>query len=152
LNLFALRTYHIAEAWASGGASLSQRSEVAQSIRITHKLTGMVLAEGPLGWGITPFEGNYYISRKYLRTARFKPNFLPGLCPYKFLYVWLDLVLDNGTREKNLGWMYWLPNPLLPFIWFRVALPGSHPALVVERYQDQRMPTPAPHDHVSTER
>ena len=125
---------------------------MAQSARITHKLTGTLLAEGPLGWGITPFEGNYYISRKYLRTARFKPNFLPGLCPYKFLYVWLDLALDNGTREKNLGWMYWLPNPMLPFIWFRVALPGSHPALVVERYQDQRMPTPAPHDHVSMER
>jgi uncharacterized protein (DUF427 family) len=125
---------------------------VAQSVRITHKPTGMLLAEGPLGWGVTPFEGNYYISRKYLRTQRFMANFLPGLCPYKFLYVWLDLALDNGTREKNLGWMYWLPNPLLPFICFRVALPGSHPALVVERYQAHRMPTPAPHDHVSMER
>jgi hypothetical protein len=112
---------------------------VAQSVRIMHKPTGMLLAEGPLGWGITPFEGNYYISRKYLRTACFKPNFLPGLCPYKFLYVWLDLALDNGVREKNVGWMYWLPNPVLPFIWFRVALPGSHPVLAVERYQVQRM-------------
>ena len=104
-----------------------------QSVRITHRLTGDLLAEGPLGWGITPFEGNYYVSRKYLRTDRFKPNFLPGLCPYKFLYVWLDLILTDGSKEKNLGWMYWLPNPLLPFIWFRVALPGSHPSLVVER-------------------
>jgi hypothetical protein len=77
---------------------------VAQSVRIMHKPTGTLLAEGPLGWGITPFEGSYYISRKYLRTARFKPNFFPGLCPYKFLYVWLDLALDNGAREKNLGW------------------------------------------------
>jgi uncharacterized protein (DUF427 family) len=93
----------------------------------------MLLAEGPLGWAITPLEGNYYVSRRSLRTDRFKPNFLPGLCPYKFLYVWMDLVLDDGSREKNLGWMYWLPNPLLPFISFRVALPGSHPALVVER-------------------
>jgi hypothetical protein len=108
---------------------------VAQSVRIMHKPTGTLLAEGPLGWGITPFEGSYYISRKYLRTARFRPNFFPGLCPYKFLYVWLDLALDNGAREKNLGWLYWLPNLVFPFIWFRVALPGSHPALVVERYQ-----------------
>ena len=106
---------------------------MGHSVRITHRLTGDVLAEGPLGWGITPFAGNYYVSRKYLGTDRFKPNFLPGLCPYKFLYVWLDLILPDGSKEKNLGWMYWLPNPLLPFIWFRVALPGSHPSLVVER-------------------
>ena len=105
-----------------------------QSVRITHRLTGDLLAEGPLGWGITPFEGNYYVSRKYLRTDRFKPNFLPGLCSYKFLYVWVDLILTDGSKEKNLGWMYWLPNPLLPFIWFRVALPGSHPSLVVARH------------------
>ena len=80
------------------------------------------------------FEGNYYISRKYLRTAQFKVNFMPGFCIYKFLYVWLDLVLDNGDREKYLGWLYWAPNPVFPFIWFRVALPGFHHALEVERY------------------
>ena len=112
---------------------------MAQYVRIVHKPSGTLLAEGPLGWGITPFEGNYYISRRYLRTTRFKVNFIPGLCLYKFLYVWLDLILDNGEREKNLGWMYWLPNPLFPFIWCRVALPGSHPALVVERYQIGRL-------------
>ena len=106
---------------------------MGQSIRIIHKRTGMLLAEGPLGWGITPFEGNFYVSRKYLRTDRLKPNFVPGLCPYKFLYVWLDLLLENGSKEKNLGWMYWLPNPLLPFIWFRVALPGTHSGLAFER-------------------
>ena len=107
---------------------------MGQSIRIIHERTGMLLAEGPLGWGIIPFEGNFYIARKFLRTDRFKSNFLPGLCIYKFLYVWLDLILDDGSREKSLGWMYWLPNPLLPFIWFRVALPSAHPSLRVEKY------------------
>lgn len=110
---------------------------MSRYIRITHRPTGLLLAEGPLGWGLTPFEGNYYISKKYLRTKRFKPNFIPGLCPYKFLYVWIDLLLDNGSKEKNLGWLYWLPNPLLPFIWFRVALPGSHLALLVQRFDDK---------------
>lgn len=103
-----------------------------QIVRITHTPTGTLLAEGPAGWGITPFEGNYYIRRKYLRNGVFKPNFVPGICPYKFLYVWMDLILPNA-QEKALAWMYWLPNPLLPFIWFRVALPGNHPNLTVTR-------------------
>ncbi len=102
-----------------------------QFVRIVHRPTGTVIAEGPLGWGIMPFEGNYYIARRYLR-ATFKPNFIPGLCVYKFLYVWMDLILPNGKREGSLGWLYWLPNPLLPFIWYRVAVPQDHPSLAVE--------------------
>lgn len=101
-------------------------------VRIIHRRSGMTIAEGPLGWGITPFEGNLYISRKYLQTDGFKPNFIPGLCPYKFLYVWLDLELPDGEKVKNLGWMYWLPNPLFPFIWYRVGVPQDHPELLVE--------------------
>ena len=103
-------------------------------VRIKHKATGLVLADGPLGWGITPFEGNFYVSRKYLKTDQFRTNYVPGLCLYKFLYVWMDLHLEEGKRIRNLAWMYWLPNPLLPFIWFRVALPRAHHEIEVEEY------------------
>ena len=102
-----------------------------RSVRITHGRTGTLVAEGPVGWGITPFEGNYYISRRFLR-AQFRTNFIPGLCVYKFLYTWMDLVLPNGGRERGLGWLYWLPNPLLPFIWYRVAVAADDPALTIE--------------------
>ncbi len=101
-------------------------------LRVTHRPSGTRIAEGPVGWGITPFEGNLYISRKYLLTDGFKPNFLPGFCPYKFFYVWMDLHLSEGERVRNLGWLYWLPNPIFPFIWYRVAVPRHHPELVVE--------------------
>ncbi len=47
----------------------------------------------------------------------------------------MDLVLPDTNTDKSLGWMYWLPNPLLPFIWFRVALPREHPSLLVEEYE-----------------
>lgn len=104
-------------------------------VQITHKPSGTVLAKGPIGWGITPFEGNLYISRKYLLTDGFKPNFIPGLCPYKFLYVWLDLMLEDGKKVHNIGWLYWLPNPLLPFIWYRVGLPRWHPELLVDEFE-----------------
>lgn len=105
---------------------------MARCVRITLKRTGEILAEGPVGWGITPFEGNYYIGRRYLRTRGFSTNYVPGLCFYKFLYVWLDHTASDGEKIRNLGWRYWLPNPLFPFIWFRVALPRHHPALRIE--------------------
>ena len=75
----------------------------ARFIRITHKPSGEVIAEGPLGWGIMSFEGNYYIRRRYLKTKGFNVNFIPGLCVYKFLYVWLDFSWSGG-KSSSLGW------------------------------------------------
>jgi hypothetical protein len=100
-------------------------------VRIIYRKTGEVLAEGKRGWAITPFEGNLYISRAALQTEGFSVNYVPGICFYKFLYVWLDFHSVSGDVEKFLGWKYWLPNPLLPFIWFRIAVPSEHPALLV---------------------
>lgn len=104
-------------------------------ICIRHRQSGQLLADGPVGWGITPFEGNLYIGRQYLETEAFEPNFIPGFCPYKFFYVWMDLKLPGRDPVKDVGWMYWLPNPLLPFIAFRVAVPRDHPELEIEEYE-----------------
>ncbi len=104
------------------------------NVRIKHRKSGTVLAEGPVGWGITPFEGNFYIRGRYMKTDGFRVNYIPGLCPYKFLYVWMDLNLDENTQVRSLGWMYWLPNPVFPFIWFRVGLPRQHPEIEIEEY------------------
>lgn len=106
-----------------------------QHLRISHIESGDLIAEGPVGWGITPFEGNYYIGGKYLKTDGFRVNWIPGLCPYKFLYFWLDYRAGDGAVLRGLGWKYWFPNPLLPFIWFRVAVPDHHPALLFETYR-----------------
>jgi hypothetical protein len=102
-----------------------------RTIRIMHRPSGQVIAEGPVGFrGITPFEGNLYIRPKYLKTDCLRPNWVPGF--YKFLYVGLDLQLSSGSKERFLGWMYWLPNPLFPFIAFRPAVPRSSPVLKVD--------------------
>jgi hypothetical protein len=95
-------------------------------ISIFHKPTGIKVAEGPKGWGITPFEGNLYISKKYLLTRGFKINYIPGFCPYKFFYFWMDLYINNLKVSSSIAWMYWLPNPIFPFIWYRVGLPQNH--------------------------
>ncbi len=105
---------------------------MSKTIRITHQPSGALIAEGPIGWGITPFEGNFYVRRRYLRDGGFKPNYVPGLCPYKFLYTWMDYHAPDGTRTRSLGWLYWLPNPLFPFIWFRIAVPKHHPKISIE--------------------
>ena len=106
-------------------------------VRITHKPSGTLIAEGPLGWGITAFEGSYYILGKYLKTTGFRQNWIPGLCFYKFLYVWMDFTPPGGDKIKSMGWYYWLPNPLLPFIAFRVAIYADDPDLEIERYETQ---------------
>lgn len=104
-------------------------------VRIIHVRSGEVIAEGPIGlFGITPFEGNFYIRRRYLRTNGFRPNWMPGFCIYKFLYVFLDYRAPDGAVERALGWLYWLPNPLLPFIAFRPAVPQRDSALRVEEW------------------
>ena len=113
----------------------------SRAIRITHRSTGSLIAEGPIGWGITPFDGAFYIRRKYLKTTGFRPNFIPGICPYKFFYVWMDLKLEDDRKVSSLGWLYWLPNPLLPFICFRVAVPSHHPELNVEEIGEPAVST-----------
>ena len=100
-------------------------------MKIFHRRTEELIAEGERGWAIMLFEGNFYISRKALRTKGFKVNYVPGICFYKFLYVWLDFRGSDGEVDKFLGWRYWLPNPIFPFIWFRVAVPAEHPDLLV---------------------
>ncbi|XUM20061.1 hypothetical protein ACRAVF_20880 [Bradyrhizobium oligotrophicum S58] len=106
---------------------------MSRRVRIRHRASGEVIAEGPVGlFGIMPLEGNYYIARKCLRTARLTLSWHPGFCIYKFFYVWLDLRLPDGTRDPSIGWLYWLPNPLFFFIAFRPAVPQLSPALSVE--------------------
>ena len=106
-------------------------------VRISHVPTGELIAEGPVGWWITPFEGNWYISGKHLRTGGFTNTAVPGLCPYKFIYLWLDFRSSTGTVSRRLGWRYVVPNPLFPFIAFRVAVPGQHPDLKIDVEEEE---------------
>jgi len=103
-------------------------------IQIHHEPDGELLAEGPLGlFGITPFEGNYYISKGCLKTQGFRTNWIPGFCFYKFFYVWLDFFGRDGDRDRMLGWRYILPNPIFFFMFLRVAVPQQGRSISVHR-------------------
>jgi uncharacterized protein (DUF427 family) len=110
-------------------------TEIGKSrIRITHKPSGEVIAEGETGWGMFAFEGNYYISNKNFRTKGFKMSWTPGICPYKFLYFWYHFKPQKGEASAMIAWKYWLPNPLFPFIAFRMAVPSQHQDLIIEKF------------------
>lgn len=100
-------------------------------IRIVHRPSSAVIAAGSLGWSITPWEGNYYLSRNTLAAGKFRPTWLHGICMYKGVYRWLDFVAPDGSESRDLAWRYVVPNPLIPFIWFRVGIPGQHPDLEI---------------------
>ena len=106
---------------------------MAGLIQIFHRPTQTLLAEGRSGWDITPFEGNFYVRKKCLIGTPFKLTGIPGLCPYKFIYLWMDLDLEDQRRSRFLAWKYVIPNPLLPFIWFRVGIYGKHNEIEVRR-------------------
>lgn len=101
-------------------------------VSVFHRTSGELLAQGPKGWGMFAFEGNYYIAAKHLKTNGFEFSGIPGICPYKFVYFWYHFKAKDGTKISMLGWKYWLPNPLFPFIAFRLALPKRHSELLIE--------------------
>ncbi len=115
-----------------------------RSVRIIHRPTGTIIAEGPIGWGITPFDGGYYVARRHLAAGRFKTNFVPGLCLYKGLYSGMNFHAPDGTVTYGLAWFYFVPNPLLPFTWFRVGIPRRHPELTVIEYMSPKLSLPEP--------
>lgn len=99
-------------------------------IRITHKPSGTVLAEGPKGWRMMPLEGDWYIHRDCLRTDAFRNTAFPGPCFYKGLCLWLKPRLPGASRM--LAWRYVLPYPWTFFLWGRFGLPGNDPDILVE--------------------
>lgn len=47
----------------------------------------------------------------------------------------MNWIAPDGTKVRGLGWLYFLPNPLFPFIWYRIGLPRYHPDLVIEEIE-----------------
>lgn len=99
-----------------------------RSCRILYRPSGALIAEGRPGWHLAPFDNSFYISSGNLREGRFETTAIPGVCPYKGLYLRLDYIAPDGSREVRLTWRYWIPNPLFPFIAWRIAIPQLHSA------------------------
>ena len=104
------------------------------NFKIIHSPTGIIIAEGTTKDGLKSFEGNYYVKTKYFKPAIIKTNYVPGLCFYKFIYIWMDLILPDGGKVRNIGWKYIIPNPIFYIVIGRVGLPKNHPELSIEEY------------------
>lgn len=55
-------------------------------------------------------EGSYYLSPDDVNTQHLKISERTGVCQYKGLYHWIDLVKDN-VRVEDVAWIYHDPNP-----------------------------------------
>ena len=106
------------------------------TVDIKLKNNGETVVQGRIGWPVTPFEGNYYVQKNLIVSGKFVPNYMPGFCPYKFFYIWMDYITSGGDKIKNLAWMYFFPNPIFPFIWFRIGLSQNHPELIISETMD----------------
>ena len=99
--------------------------------RIWHRPSGTLLVEGLKGWGITPFEGNYYIRKMYLKGDFFCRTLIPGLCPYKGIYHWLNLDLPDGQHEDNAGLALYHSKPIVPIYRLSPGASGKPPCIAV---------------------
>jgi len=99
---------------------------------IIHNGSGLILAEGAIS-ELKTLEGNFYIKSSLFKEGVMRINYLPGLCIYKFIYLWVDLVLPNEKRVRNIGWKYILPNPLFFTIIGRIGIPMNHPELLIKK-------------------
>lgn len=70
-------------------------------MKVVHRASGTVLAEGPTGWGMIRFDGGVYIRRRHLVGGAFSLGIIPGLCVYKGLYLSLDYTPQ--TAPSNVG-------------------------------------------------
>ena len=72
-------------------------------MRITHRHSGELIAEGPRGWGITPFEGNFYIRRRHLNAnehlARLIVMILSCAAVACLLIAVICLIIDTTHSE-----------------------------------------------------
>ena len=73
-------------------------------VRVTHLPADTGLEEGPLGWGITPFEGNLCIRRSHLLTDKAQGEPRPGLLPLQVPPRLRGLKLSDDDVSRNLGW------------------------------------------------
>jgi hypothetical protein len=45
----------------------------------------------------------------------------------------LHIVVEGYQTARFVAWKYLVPNPLLPFIWFRVGVPDNHHEIEIQR-------------------
>jgi hypothetical protein len=83
-------------------------------IRITRKPSARLLAERPLGWDTRPFEGNYNIRRRYLKTDRMLPDFFQDCAGINFSKSgWIQNWLRANEAEVLAGTIFY-PTPYYP--------------------------------------
>lgn len=99
--------------------------------KLTHIKTKKIIAEG-IEKDIYRLEGNYYIKESAFKQGIIVNTYLPGLCFYKFIYVWVNIKISDKLILKSFGWKYILPNPIFFKIFKRIGIPINQDEIQLE--------------------
>jgi uncharacterized protein (DUF427 family) len=78
-------------------------------IEIKEKNSGTVLAHGEVGTDAVKYEGNWYFQPEKVETSHLEVTDRTYTCPYKGTCNWVDYVGTDGTRVRDVAWVYPAP-------------------------------------------
>jgi uncharacterized protein (DUF427 family) len=75
-------------------------------IQIREASTGTVLAHGQQGSDVVGYEGNLYFTPATVNQSVLQITERTYTCPYKGTCNWVDFVGPDGTRVRDVAWLY----------------------------------------------
>ena len=81
------------------------------SIVIHEKSSGTVLAKGEPESDALKYEGNWYFKPEAVESAVLAVTDRTYTCPYKGTCHWVDYLGSDGSRVKDVAWVYADPKP-----------------------------------------
>jgi uncharacterized protein (DUF427 family) len=76
------------------------------SIVIRESETGTILARGEQAADVVPYEGNLYFAPATVNQSVLEVTERTYTCPYKGTCNWVDFVGPDGTRTRDVAWVY----------------------------------------------
>lgn len=104
-----------------------------KKFKLIHIATGKILAEGEKK-DFFQLEGNYYLKEFTFKEGVVVNTIIPGLCFYKFIYIWVNIKVSDKIILKNFGWKYIIPNPIFFKIFKRIGIPIYQDEIKLETF------------------
>ena len=88
---------------------------------VKERSNGEIIAAAKDHQTVRVFEGNWYFKPEAVNMQHLKVTDRIYTCPYKGVCYWIDLEAPDGTKAKNVAWVYRDPKPTYEFIKDQIA-------------------------------